>query len=89
MTDLMPVCAFVVVGDIVVVGTSENYHLKKLEKVFDRLRHYNLKLNPEKSCFFEKEVTYLGHKITDKGILPDDSKCDSITNTQYLKTQTT
>ena len=53
---------------------------KNLEKFFDRLRHYNLKLNPEKSCFFKKEVTYLGHKITDKGILPDDSKYDRIKN---------
>ena len=51
MTDLTPECAFIYVDDIVVVGASENHHLKNLERVFERLRHYNLKLNPEKRSY--------------------------------------
>lgn len=54
------------------------HHIKNLTTVFERLRHYNLKLNPSKCKFFKSEVTYLGHKVTDKGILPDDSKYESL-----------
>ena len=56
------------------------HHLENLRKVFDRLRCYNLKLNPSKCKFFQRSVTYLGHKITDKGIYPDESKFDTIKN---------
>lgn len=51
-----------------------------LAKNFDRLRHYNLKLKLSKCKFFQPEVTSLGHKITDKGILPDPSKFNTIKN---------
>lgn len=74
MAGLSPECAFVYIDDIVVIGCSVNHHIANLSKIFERLRQYNLKLNPEKCNFFQTEVTYLGHKITDKGILPDDSK---------------
>lgn len=80
MAGLSPECAFVYVDDIVVIGCSENHHLKNLQRVFERLRQYNLKLNPEKCVFFKTQVTYLGHKISDKGITPDDSKYTIIEN---------
>ena len=34
----------------------------------------NLKLHPDKCSFFNPEVTFLGHKCTNEGILPVDSK---------------
>lgn len=74
MAGLNPECAFIYIDDIIVIGCSINHHLNNLKKVFERLRHYNLKLNPTKCKFFCTEVIYLGHKITDKGILPDSSK---------------
>ena len=75
---LTPECAFVYIDDIVVIGCSTNHHLSNLKRVFERLRYYNLKLNPQKCKFFSTEVTYLGHKITNEGILPDDSKFQTI-----------
>lgn len=80
MAGLTPECAFVYIDDIVVIGCSAEHHIKNLINVFKRLRHYNLKLNPEKCQFFKTEVTYLGHKITDQGILPDDTKFEVIKN---------
>lgn len=74
MAGLSPECAFVYIDDIVVIGCSIKHHFENLTKIFERLRKYNLKLNPSKCNFFQTEVTYLGHKITDKGILPDDTK---------------
>lgn len=74
MAGLYPDCAFIYIDDIIIIGCSVNHHLNNLQKVFERLRYYNLKLNPEKCNFFRREVLYLGHRITDKGILPDNSK---------------
>lgn len=75
-----PERAFLYMDDLIVIGCSEKHHLCNLRKVFETCRKYNLKLNPKKSQFFRKEVTFLGHKVTDKGILPDDSKYDMVKN---------
>lgn len=73
-----PEKAFLYMDDLIVIGCSEKHHLSNLKSVFQTCKKFNLKLNPEKCQFFRKEVTYLGHKITDKGILPDDAKYDVI-----------
>ena len=54
--------------------------LSNLKEVFDLYRKYNLKLNIEKCLLFMREVTNLGHKCIDKGILPDDSIYSVIEN---------
>lgn len=77
---LSPATCFIYLDDIIVIGISENHHLKNLESVFKTCRKFNLKLNPDKCEFLKKEVTYLGHKCTDKGILPDSSKFQAITD---------
>lgn len=75
---LSPSTAFIYLDDVIVIGTSAEHHLENLEKVFKLCRSKNLKLNPEKCHFMQSEVTYLGHKCTDKGILPDNSKLITI-----------
>lgn len=77
---LTPELAFVYIDDIIVTGCSAQHHISNQIKVFCRLRKYNLKLNPCKCKFFKSEVTYLGHKITDKDIYPDESKFDKVKN---------
>lgn len=64
--------------DIIVIGTSESNHLNNLKYVFKICRSANLKLNPEKCIFFRTEVIFLGHKCTQKGLLPDDAKSEVI-----------
>lgn len=80
LSGLPPECAFLYIDDILVVGCSVNHHLNNLEIVFKRLRQYNLKLNPAKCNFFKHDVTYLGHHISENGILPDPSKYKTIEN---------
>lgn len=80
LSGLPPECAFLYIDDIIVVGCSVNHHLSNLEKVFEKLRFYNLKLNPSKCNFFKNEVTYLGHHISEAGIQPDKSKYSVIQN---------
>lgn len=65
LSGLPPECAFLYIDDIIITGCSIKHHLKNIEHVFQRLRKYNLKLNPAKCKFFCAEVTYLGHHISD------------------------
>lgn len=72
--------AFVYIDDIIVIGKSEEDHLKNLTSVFEILRKRNLKINPEKCQFFKPSVIFLGHKCTSEGFLPDDSKIKAMKN---------
>ncbi|XP_067620910.1 retrovirus-related Pol polyprotein from transposon 412 isoform X12 [Eurosta solidaginis] len=73
-----PNVAFLYVDDIIVIGCSEAHHIKNLSKVFNTCRSFNLKLNPNKCNFLRPEVTFLGHKCSAKGLLPDDFKINAI-----------
>ena len=64
--------------DILVHTTDHPSHLSMLEKVFQRLRANNLKLNLSKCQFGQTEVTYLGFRLTPKGILPGFDKTKAI-----------
>jgi len=77
---LEPSQAFLYMDDLIVICCSEKHMLKNLTDVFEKCGKHNLKLHPEKCSFFMHEVTFLGHKCTDKGILPDDKKYDVIQN---------
>lgn len=78
MSGLCPESSFLYIDDIIVFGCSIKHHNENLCKVFERLRKYNLKLNPQKCNFLNFEVTYLGHKISHLGISPDPKKYDVI-----------
>ena len=60
--------------DIIVFSSTWEEHLARLRQVFERLRHANLKLGADKCTFAAKEVNYLGHRVTEKGLLPDSSR---------------
>ena len=77
---LTPDKCFIYMDNLVVIAPTEEKMFKHLTEVFEKCRKFNLKLHPDKCMFFRHEVTYLGHKCTDKGILPDDSKTDKILN---------
>lgn len=60
------------------ISRSYQENLDNIRIVFKALRDHNLKLNREKCKFLLKQVTYLGHLITYKGILPDPDKARSV-----------
>ena len=70
----------VYLDDIIVLGKSFTHHLENLEKVFERLRAANLKLNPKKCNLFRRQVNYLGHVVSDNGVAVDPAKIAAITN---------
>lgn len=66
--------------DLVVFGRNLNFHNQNLMDVFSRLRKVNLKLNPVKCNFLQKEMLYLGHVVSQNGILPDSNKIKVLEN---------
>lgn len=71
--------AFVYLDDIIIYALSIADHSEKLKAVFERLRTFNLKLQPSKCAFMRKEVNYLGHVITDQGVKPNPQKIKCVT----------
>jgi hypothetical protein len=71
---------FIFLDDIIIYANSLVEHDRKLRDVFRRLRKHNLKLQPDKCEFLRKEVTFLGHKVSEKGVEPDTRKVEAIEN---------
>ena len=80
-------CLFYLDGIIVFSSTWEE-HLARLCEVFERLRHAKLKLGAAKCTFAAKEVSYLGHRVTEEGLLPDPSLLAAIRDIPPPKTVT-
>ena len=74
--------------DIIVFSSTWEAHLARLRQVFERLRHSNLKLRAEKCTFAAKEVSYLGHRVTEEGLLPDSALLVAIQEIPPPKTAT-
>ena len=74
--------------DIIVFSSTWEEHLARLRQVFERLRHANLKLGAEKCTFAAKEVSYLGHRVTEEGLLPDSALLAAIREIPPPKTAT-
>ena len=73
---------FVVVylDDLNIYSRNFNEHLVHLQEVFERLRNAGLKLKRKKCYFFKKELAFLGHIISEKGIHPDPDKISAVDN---------
>ncbi|GFX01388.1 transposon Tf2-6 polyprotein [Trichonephila clavipes] len=60
--------------DVIIGGRTFEEHLQNIRKVLSKLSDANLKLNPSKCKFFQKEVNYLGHIISAEGVRTDPKK---------------
>lgn len=68
------------IDDVIIFGRTFEQALENLELVFGRLRQANLKLKPKKCSFFQHQVLFLGHLISDQGIACDPSKIETVQN---------
>ena len=66
------------VDDFCAGSKTASQMLFKLRKLFQRFREFGLTLNPNKCIFFQTEITFLGHKLNDKGIKPLDENVKKI-----------
>uniref|UniRef100_A0A7M5XNH5 Endonuclease n=1 Tax=Clytia hemisphaerica TaxID=252671 RepID=A0A7M5XNH5_9CNID len=66
--------------DIIIGGRTEEELISRTEAVFERLRTKNLTVNPKKCNFLKTELLYMGHKLSQFGVSPDEEKVRSIVN---------
>ena len=66
------------IDNILVWGTNTKEHDERLSKVLNRCYAINLTLNEKKCQFNKEEITYLGHKLTQNGVQPDQEKIKAI-----------
>jgi len=69
----------VYVDDIVVKSDSCEQHIFDLKEVFQALRQYRMRLNPEKCAFGVEGGKFLGFMLTHRGIEANPEKCKAIT----------
>jgi transposase InsO family protein len=66
------------IDDLLVWGNTPKELYDAMEKVFERLVKFNVKVNLDKCQWMVNEVKYLGHRITKDGIKPNDEKLKAI-----------
>ena len=78
LADLNLTWCIIYIDDVVVYAGSVQGLLQRLEGVFQKLREAGLKLKPSKCNFFARDLAYLGHTVSEKGIAPDPKKIQKI-----------
>nr|KYP52363.1 Retrovirus-related Pol polyprotein from transposon 17.6 [Cajanus cajan] len=63
-----------------VVKSSDDSHALDLQELFDTIRKYQLKLNPEKCSFGVQAGKFLGFMLTHRGIEANPERCSAIIN---------
>lgn len=58
----------VFLDDIRITGPDNVTHLQRLELVLERLANANIKINEDKSEFFQDSSNYCGYRIDKNGI---------------------
>jgi hypothetical protein len=64
--------------DLILLSPTAQNHLENLQRTFDQLRSFNLRMNRPKCRFACNEVKYLGHVVSEEGIRPDPGKTRAI-----------
>ena len=64
--------------DIIIFSSTVEQQLERLEMVLTRLKQEGLKAKLEKCCFFQQQVTYLGHVVSKDGVSTDPAKISAV-----------
>ena len=68
------------IDDLMLYSKSVDEHIEVIKEVLTRLFDYKLKLSGEKCQWLKREVTFLGHVVSDKGIVADPEKTAKVRN---------
>ena len=74
------------VDDMIVKSKKREDHLKDLQETFDRLRYYNLHINPLKYVFGTGGGKFLSYLMTERGIKANPEKIKAILDMEPPKT---
>ena len=69
---------FVYLDDILIASPDLESHKRHLREVFKRLQDGGLAVNLKKCVLGQSEVTFLGHRISDAGVVPLPQKVEAI-----------
>ena len=64
--------------DVLIMGKNDSDHLETLEKVFDRLYQWGVRLKKTKCEFMKQSVQYLGHVMDAQGLHTSPDKVKAI-----------
>lgn len=64
--------------DILIASTDRESHNVLLDTVLSKLKHAGVKINVDKSSFFQSSVKYLGFVFDEKGVRPSPNKVKPI-----------
>ncbi|WVZ70286.1 LOW QUALITY PROTEIN: hypothetical protein U9M48_018963, partial [Paspalum notatum var. saurae] len=78
----------VFIDDIFVYSKNEKEHEEHLRIVLSRLREHKLYAKFSKCAFWLKEVVFLGHILSEKGVAVDPSKVEDVLNWKQPQTIT-
>ena len=80
MTRILKDFNFVIayLDDMIIFSRTAQEHLDHIKQVFEKLRSAHLSMKLGKCHFFTKEIQYLGHILSTKGITPLPSKMQAI-----------
>lgn len=76
--DLIGVCVYVFIDDIIIFSADVEQHLVDLQRVFDRCEASGLRLKGSKCKMGASSVEYLGHRITSEGLLPTETNVKKV-----------
>ena len=77
----------VYVDDMIAKSRTEEEHVEHISKLFQRLRKYKLRLNPNKCTFGVRSGKLLGFIVSQKGIEVDPDKVKAIQEMPSPKTE--
>ncbi len=67
-----------IVDDLLIWGRDLKEHNARLKRVLNHARKNNLKLSPGKCEFRKKQITYVGHVLSENGVKPDPEKVRAV-----------
>lgn len=78
---------FVYLDDDILRETLQEYH-ERLREVFEKLRQFNLKIEPDKCEFLKTELNYLGHVVSSEGVKLNPQRVKAIKDFPIPKSTT-
>src|ERR1700755_2647256 len=68
----------VYLDDVLIISETFEKHLEILERVLEAFKATGFKIKPSKTFLLRKEVQYLGHKVSEQGMVPLDTSLKGI-----------